>query len=102
MNYLIWLPVGYIIFLLALTIIKSLHKSMEKLIFCTTCIAFFLMIPIGFFYDFDPIILSFMIGMSVTGIATKLKEPMKHEFVSQLVLTIIGLIVVSILLLKGG
>ncbi len=99
MNYLIWLPTAYITAFLMLTVIKNLHSSTEKLIFCTTCISYFTVMILAFFLAFDPVILSYMIGMSVTGIAIKLKDKVRNEFASQLLFTMIGLTLLTLIFL---
>ena len=102
-EYLFILPAMYTSLFISLSILKNLHKSLEKLVFCTTCISFFLGLLIGFGSGFPPIILSMMMGLSITGIAYKIKQVVNVEnglifFISELMLTILGLIVILLFL----
>lgn len=113
-NYLIILPLIYIITFFLFTFLKLIfpnfmHKNNP--FFCTVCGAYFSTLIIGFILKFDPIILSFMLGMSMTGIAKKSDEYLffikkknyfAQFFILQLIVTIIGLAVVIFYLNNMG
>ena len=103
-EYLWLLPLSYIALFILYTLIKAINKQTDKLIFCTTCAAYFALLIIGFFLSFPAIIWAFMLGMSISGISEKLDEIItkrKKEFFAQffilhLVMTIVGLAILII------
>ncbi len=99
--YLWLLPLLYLGAFMVLTVLRLASDRLDKIIFCTTCFSFFAILIIGFIMKFDPIILAFMVGMTVTGASIKLKKVFGSEFVSQLIITIFGLLFI-VFALKGG
>ena len=111
-NYLIILPVGYILFFIFWSYIKySLYESnndLHKIIFCPMCAAYLSLLIVGFFIGFPSILLSMMVGMSITGTAFKLnfyleergKSFFAQHFLLQLFWTMVGLILLILVINK--
>lgn len=97
-----YLILGYVALFFFYAILKSLDDFLDKLIFCIVCATFFTMLIAGFIIlKLDFTILSFMMGMSATGISYMISDKLKNKwygnlFIVQLLMTIIGLIIISI------
>ncbi len=98
-EYLWILPLGYISFFVIYTLVKSINSFTDRLVFCTTCAAYFTLLVIGLILSFPAIIWAFMLGIYISGIAHTFDEKLeekKEEFFAQffilhLLFTIIGL-----------
>jgi hypothetical protein len=107
MNYVqfIIIPLIYTGLFLIFTFLKTVSKSLDKIIFCTVCAAWFTGLLILIVSGFNVVLVSFAIGMSVTGIAYFLRDfnikYFNHFLILQLLFTLIGEAVIF-MLLKGG
>ena len=71
------------------------------------CFSYGSVLIISFIFNFDTIIQSFLLGMTITGISTKFNKNLKDSnynlfaqaFIIQLILTIIGLAFLKIYIL---
>ena len=101
-EYLGILPLSYFLIFIGYSLIKSMSKIARKIIFCTVCVTWATLLILGFILKFPPIILAFMLGMSITGIYYKFDEYLVkrkidfplQQFLIQLIFTILGLMIV--------
>lgn len=105
-KYILILPIAYIVLFLIVSVIKHKIPVFDRIIFCPMCSAYFLLLIIGFIFKFPPLILSFMVGMTIVGSAGKLddylrskkKEIFAQSFLIQLFFTLLGLLIIVIYL----
>lgn len=107
MEYIFSIPLIYIGLWIFFTILKASSQKLEKLIFCSVCFAWATHLILAFIFSYPMEITTFMLGMTITGIAYKIQEKrnvdentseikqfLTNFFVMQLLFTIIGLAVV--------
>ena len=101
-KYIILMLTGYLIFYPTYNIIRFYFPFTEKLIFCSMCSSFFSVLILSIIFKFPSILIAFMLGMSVTGIAFKTNQALERRneryimqhFLLQLAMTIIGLTII--------
>ena len=108
-SYLWILPLLYVLLYIGWSAIKSINPLTNKLIFCPVCATFFSVLLLGFILDINHLILSFLLGLTMTGIAMKIHQTLKDKdkkyfaqlFFLELFFTFIGLLIVIFYLSKG-
>ncbi len=101
-SYLYILPLGYLGLFIIFTFLKTISITLDRWIFCTVCFTWATHLVIGFIFLYPAVILTFMLGMTISGIAIKSEIFLQDRektfpasfFIIQLILTILGLILV--------